>query len=70
MIYDYFYDCIVIAFRYFVADPTLVVAALIVMEFLIADQEVTEEISSSVGVIKPTGKDQLANVHDFGENEV
>lgn len=51
-------------------DPTLVVAALIVMEFLIADQDVTDEISACIGVTKPRTNDQITNIHELGEDEV
>lgn len=51
-------------------DPTLVVAALIVMEFLIADQDVTDEISACIGVTKPSVNEQITNIHELGEDEV
>lgn len=45
-------------------------AALIVMEFLITGFDVTEEISQSIGVTKPSENVSMAKFHDFGEDEV
>lgn len=50
-------------------DPTIKVAALIVMEFLIARPEITNEISDCVGVSRLEAKNDC-RVHDFGEDEV
>lgn len=40
------------------------------MEFLIADQEVTDEILACIGVTKPNTNDQITNIHELGEDEV
>lgn len=50
-------------------DPTIKVAALIVMEFLIARPGITNEISDCVGVSRLEAKKDC-RVHDFGEDEV
>lgn len=50
-------------------DPTIKVASLIVMEFLIARTEITNEISNCVGVSQLEAKNDC-KVHDFGEDEV
>lgn len=50
-------------------DPTIKVAALLVMEFLIARPEITNEISDCVGVSRLEAKNDC-RVHDFGEDEV
>lgn len=49
-------------------DPTVKVAALIVMEFLIAG-EITNEISECVGLFKLESH-QNRHVHDYGEDEM
>lgn len=50
----------------------MIVAALIVMEFLIGDQEVSDEISACVGVDsdKSILNGQTQNIHEFGKDEV
>lgn len=50
-------------------DPTVKVAALIVMEFLVARPEITDEISDCVGVSRLEVKNNF-RAHDFGEDEV
>lgn len=50
-------------------DPTIKVAALIVMEFLIARSEITNEISDCVGLSR-LELTTHCRVHDFGEDEV
>lgn len=50
-------------------DPTVKVAALIVMEFLVARPEITDEISDCVGVSRLEVKNDF-RAHDFGEDEV
>lgn len=50
-------------------DPTIKVAALIVMEFLIARPEITNEISDCVGLSRLDAETK-SRVHDFGEDEV
>lgn len=50
-------------------DPTIKVAALIVMEFLISGNEITEEISQCVGLSK-IEVDENRRIHDYGQNEV
>lgn len=50
-------------------DPTVRVASLIVMEFLIARSEITNEISDCVGVSRLEAKNEC-RIHDFGEDEV
>lgn len=50
-------------------DTTIKVASLIVMEFLIARSEITDEISDCVGVSRLEAKSNC-RVHDFGEDEV
>lgn len=51
-------------------DPTIKVAALIVMEFLIARSEmVTSEISECVGLHKLEIEDNH-RIHEFGEDEM
>lgn len=50
-------------------DPTIKVATLIVMEFLIARPEITEEISDCVGLSRLEAVTK-GKIHDFGEDEV
>lgn len=50
-------------------DPTVKVASLIVMEFLVARPEITDEITDCVGVSRLEAKNNC-RVHDFGEDEV
>lgn len=52
-------------------DATIKVAALIVMEFLIAGGEITTEIAECVGLSQLEAKANRRRwVHDFGENEM
>lgn len=51
-------------------DPTIKVASLIVMEFLVARPEITNEITDCVGVSRLEARNNLSRVHDFGEDEV
>lgn len=53
----------------FFIDPTVKVAALIVMEFLLSGNEITNEISDCVGLFKLSGEENR-RIHDFGEDEV
>lgn len=50
-------------------DTTIKLGSLIVMEFLIARPEITDEISACVGVSRTDVKSS-GNIHDFGENDV
>lgn len=50
-------------------DPTIKVAALLVMEFLVARPELTNEITDCVGVSRLEVKTNC-RIHDFGEDEV
>lgn len=50
-------------------DPTVKVASLLVMEFLVARSEITNEITDCVGVSQLEAT-TTCRVHDFGEDEV
>lgn len=50
-------------------DTTIKLGALIVMEFLIARTEITDEIYDCVGLSRAEVKSS-SYVHDFGENDV
>lgn len=52
-------------------DATIKVAALIVMEFLIAGGEITNEIADCVGLTQLEDEpNRRRRVHDYGENEM
>lgn len=51
-------------------DATIKVGSFIVMEFLLARPEITEEISDCIGLSRSEVKSGGACVHDFGENDV
>lgn len=53
-------------------DATIKVAALIVMEFLIAGGEITNEIAECVGLsqLETDANRRRRHIHDFGENEM
>lgn len=51
------------------SDPTIKVAALIVMECLISRTDITDEITECVGLARLPAA-QAVRIHDFGEDQV